>query len=475
MESLSNIYIPFRKRIRPDGNRFTIALPRKKIEEGYQFYFGNLSLTPDLFSKRSQAMGYDPELEQEFEYYYPFQLEFNYGAEYYKSDKNANKYIQDPRTETDINTTLIAINKFFEGTKVVGQKWPPVIFDWGLLTGIQSGMDLNEFNKMPLKFLYNKTEDDPSFHDWLPAGSRMPGINNWAYPTEPKDPMTLKTTYIRMHLAPNVEIGFSNDGLLNAFGFTTNQYVPKTAANAQIKFYNPDPCNYLTIVGEAPVGTMKATVNNKITLYIHSKKVRSPEGVLVTKRKNLIDPAKLAEDYNKGFSEMAEICQHSLTLNYKPSTKTFSFTYPTTPNLTTDIYLDPEVAEQIGYPKGTNKITQGTEPKPLANEQDISDFIKIAQTIVYDVGQATVYLEGETNFQTIQFNNKVMATLVPQTDGTMRLQCNSGPDVPTAFVSYFGMPQLEFYITRFSEASEPVPLSLPIGSYIEGQLVGRKV
>lgn len=336
-------------------------------------------------------------------------------------------------------------------------------------------MDLNEFNKMPLKFLYNTTEDNPSFHDWLPPGSRMPGINNWAYPTDPKDPMCLKTTYIRMHLAPNVEIGFSNDALLNAFGFTTKQYEPKTAKNAQIKFFNPDPINYLTIVAEKPVGTMKATVNNKITLYIHQKKVRSPEGVLSIKRKNLIHPEKIAEEYNKIFSEMAESCRHSLSLAYSPTTKTFKFTYPTTPGLTTDIYVDPNVTSQLGFPIGTYKIAQTDVASPLASVKDISDAIKEAKTIIYDVGMATVYLQDDFNFQTLQFTQKVMATLEPFDDGVMRMQCFSGVDVPTATVSYLALPELVFVLNRFSEESKPVPLSLTTGFYLNGTLVGKKV
>lgn len=474
MDTLSNIYIPFRIRIEPGGTKFTIPLPRNKIKDDYHFYFDWLTLTPDLYSKQAQILGYDPQQELDHQYSYQFQLEHNYGAEYYKTERNANKYIQDPKSETDNNTTLYEINDFFSGAKTVGAKWPPVVFDWILRQNLVTTRDPNQFNYNALRYLYNTTEDSPSFHDWLPPGSRMPGLNNWIFPVDPVDPQTLSNTIVRMHLAPNVEIGFSNDGLLKAFGFSENQYVPKSAPNAQIKFANPDPCKYLTIVAENPVGKMVPSVLNKITLYSHKKKVTSPFGELTTKRGNLVKLDQLAQDYNKGFSELAETCQHSLGLQYNAATKSFSFVYPATPNLTTDILIDPEVAEQIGYPRGTNKIVQGTEPSPIVWEKDITDYIKNAQTIVYDVGLATVYLENETSFQTVLFNQLVMANLEPSQDGTMKMKCSTGPDSPSAFVSYFGVPELDFRISRFSEAMDPVPLELPVGAYVSGQLIGKK-
>ena len=473
MESLSNIYIPFQFPLKTGENQFTIPLPRNQLKEDYQFSFTNLTLAPDIFNKEAQVRGFDSDLENEFEYYYPFQLEYTYSSEYSKNESY--KYVQKPGSEKDNSTTLVAINKFFEGNKPAGQMWPSVIFDWSNMTAIEAEMDPNEFNYDALKFLYDRDTDDPSLHDWLPPGSRMPGLNNWQFPINPKDPMTLPTTHVRMHLGPNVEIGFSNDALLNAFGFTTNQYKPKASTNAQIKFSNPHPTDYKTIVAEKPVGTMVPSANNKITLYVLSKKVRSPEGVLTTKRGHLIKPNKLAEDYTRGFSEMATKSGHSLKLDYDSTNKKFVFTYPTTPGVKTDIYLDPEVSKQLGFPNGTYKITQGgSEPSPLEDQKDITDFIKTAVALVYDVGMANVYLQDDTNFQTLQFTDNVMATLEPQQDGTMKMACNIGDDVATAYLSYFAVPQLVFVIKRFSEAGTPVPLSLPCGSYIRGQIVGKK-
>ena len=474
MKPLNNINVPFRIFIPTGGSRFTVPLKKHLLKDEYLFHFDHLILSPDLYNKESQVKDYDPDLENESEERYPFQLDFNYAADFYKTEQNANKYIQDAKRHTDHNSTLIAINTFFEGTKVVTQKYPPVIFDWSLLAPITAHKDVNEYHKNGLFLLYKAKVDDPSLHDWLPPGSRMPGINNWQFPTTISDSVVASTIRIRMHLAPNVEIGFSNENLLNAFGFSTNQYTPKSTPSAQIKFFNSHPTEYLTIVGEKPVGDLTISQLNKITLYVYKKKVRSPEGVLTTKRKNLIKPEKLAEDYNKGFSEMAEKSVHSLSLDYTPSERKFKFTYPATPGLTTDIYIDPEAAEQLGYPRGTHKITQGTEPGPIKNATDITDIVKESMTIVYDVGLATVSHDDDTDFQTQQFTNKVMATLYPKKDGTMKMSTKRKPYSPKAFLSYFAMPQLAFTISRFSENGQPVPLSLPTGSYISGELVGQK-
>lgn len=470
-----NIYIPFRIYIPAGGSQFTIPLERHLLKEEYEFHFDTLLLMPDLYSKQAQTRDYDPPMENEFEHSYPFHLEFNYGPKYYSAEGDAHKYVQNPSSEVDLSTTLIGINKFFEGKKAVGQKWPPVIVDWAMLPAILSGKDANQYTRDSLYVTYQTKTDDPSLHDWLPSGSRMPGLNNYQFPTGDMDPMVYKLLRVRLHLAPNVEIGFSNEYLLKAFGFSIKQYNPKSAPNAQIKFFNSDPQNYLTIVGGGPPGTLSPSNLNKISLYAHKKKLRSPDGVLTTKRGHLVKPDQLAEDYNRGFSSMAEKCLHSLSLSYTSATKKFKFTYPATEGLTTDIYLDPEVAEQLGYPRGTYKITQATEPSPVENTVDHISLYREMRTITYDVGLATVYHQDEIDYSHCQFADKVMANLYPTDDGILEMRCQSTIGPPTAYLSYFALPQLNFTVKRFSEASEPVPLCLPTGSYMIGHLVGEKV
>ena len=136
-----------------------------------------------------------------------------------------------------------------------------------------------------------------------------------------------------------------NEALLIAFGFFAHQYEAKQAANSQIKFFNPDPCKYLTFVAENPVGPMIASINNKITLYTHQKKMISCEGHLWTKRSNLVKPNKLAEDYNRGFKDLSKQCNQTLELEYKPTSKTFAFKYPAAPDLKTEVLLPSEVSE----------------------------------------------------------------------------------------------------------------------------------
>ena len=474
MDQSSNIYVPFRIRIEAGGTNFTIRLPRKKLEEGYHFYFDSLFLMPELYSKQAQVLGYDSLIEQDFPYTYPFQLEYTYGPEYYPTEKLANKWIQDPKLHGDVDRTLKAINTYFDGAKPAGSVYSPIIFDWCFKAALEDEVDPNVFNATAIEVAYDREDDAPELHGWLPPGSKMPGVNDWVFPTTMSDPLVQASTYIRMHLAPNVEIGFSNEVLLTTFGFTTNQYKPKESPNAQIKFFNPDPCNYLIITAEKPLGPIIPSISNKITLYTYQKKTRSCVGHLTTKRGHLVKPNKLAEDYTRGLKELAKRCNQTLELEYKTETKTFAFKYPINPNIKVEVLVPPDVSEQLGFPSFTTRIPQTMLASPVKVEKDIGDFVKNSMTIVYDVGLATVYLEDETNFQTVSFQNKVMATLEPENDGTMRMKCHYGPDGPQAFVSYLANPELVFSIARFSEDMEPVPLSLPVGAYISGQLVGKK-
>ena len=475
MDTSSNISIPFQIKIPTGESQFTIPLDRHQLKDGYEFHFDYLMLKPNVYSKEAQIQELDPVEEEEYVEMYPFNLDFHYDSTYYNSENFANRYTQDTKTEVDVNTTLQAINKFFAGTKVVGQKWPPVIFDWGFLPGIQSGKDLNEYNKNGLFIFYKVKDDDPTLHDWLPPASRMPLVNNWQYPFEANDPAVAKLLRVRMHLAPNVELGFSNTNLLEAFGFSPKMYTPKVVPNSQIKFSNPYLSDYLTIVGDLPIGAISISTLNRISLYSYKKKVSTPQGVLTTRRKNLTKPEILATDFNNAFSKLAELGLHSLSLTYNPTTKKFKFTYPATQGLKIDINIDPEAAELLGYNRGTHQIKYGIEPSPLRDKFDISNIVLQAMTIVYDVGLVSVYHEDESNYQTLQFKDKVMATLYPAADGTMRVKETSCLNAPKAFVSYFAVPELVFVLKRYSEDSKPVPLSLPTISYITGTLIGRKV
>ena len=106
--------------------------------------------------------------------------------------------------------------------------------------------------------------------------------------------------------------------------------------------------------------------------------------------------------------------------------------------------------------------------------KDLKDLREKSCAIVYDVGLAFVSLENSSNIQTIQFQDKVLATLFPYTDGTMRMLCSKS-EPPKAEVSYFGVPELVFTLNRFSESMEPVHIALPCGTYVSGQLMGEPI
>lgn len=471
----SKISIPFRIRMEPNEHQFRIKLPRAKIEEGFAFHFDHLTIITELYSKQAQLQEYDSTLENAVEYTYPFVLDISFGADYYKA--GSNKWSQTPSVDKTTKLTLESINTYFDINKPDGSQTPPLIFDWQLMSTPDSGFEINEFHKIGADSLYGRPYDADLDNNWLPASARLPGLNNLQFPNlEGVDPRITESIQLRMHIGPNVKVGFSNDELLKLWGFSETQYSAKGAKSDQNTIVNTHRFRYLTVTAPTFPQKMVAKATNKITVYPASVAVtRSPESFLKTIRGHQSKFDKLAKDYSKPLKAMANLYNTNLELDYDTGAKMFKFRYPAA-NVTIEVHTYSTIVEQLGYGKNVVRITPAMTPASVTFEKDLQDLEKNARSIVYDVGLATVTLDDSTNLQTIQFQNQVMATLEPEADGTLRMRCQgANSEDEEVYVSSLSLPELVFSVSRFSEDNKPVPLGLPIGIYMQGKLIGKSI
>ena len=459
--------------------KFRIPLPRHNIKDGWEVWFDEFILTPELYSKQAQVLDYDSKLENAFEYRFPYQLDFRFGDDFYKSaSADSNKWTQ-AKTEKTWKATISSINNFFDSAKPVGTIHSPVIVDWiwAAWEGSQSGLEW--FHSLISENFYVDKYDPDVHGNFLPAGAHKPDVNAYMPPTtQEEDARHLDDPYdqvrFRIHVAPNSKIGFSNDALVKILGFAEYQYEPKSKPSDQIVFSNPYPDRYrIFTANNRPLPMVPATTN-KITLSLNSSLIPGVPGILLTKRGHLKRYDMLATDYGQSFQRLAEKTNIRLRLEFNSTTKTFKFVYPDNPDLKIDISLPPDVSAQLGFGREVDRITSATKGQTLEFAGDLKDLREKSCAIVYDVGLAFVSLENSSNIQTIQFQDKVLATLFPYTDGTMRMLCSKS-EPPKAEVSYFGVPELVFTLNRFSESMEPVHIALPCGTYVSGQLMGEPI
>ena len=470
-----NIDIYFRKRVEVGETKFSIPLPRYKIDQdAYTFQFESLSLIPELYSQQAQLRDFDSEAENNFKVENPFQFEFYFGGDYYNRENDANKWSW-TAAEKDIPTTLTSLNNFFDRIKPAGSIYPPVTFDWVSSSFSDSGYDIAGFHKLSASSFYGEEYDATKHENFLPAGHRRPSVNNMTFPTKMSIPELQAAIYIRMTIAPNVKLGFANDKLLVSLGFFEGQFKPKIQAAGQVIVENPTD-SFIVLNGIRGVQRNEDPRSSKVTVTQFDKKQLSPIGMFVTPRGQLKELDKVSTNYIKNVKDLSSRCNQKVSLEYDTASQTFKFVFPNNPIVQTAVTMPAAMSNQLGYGREVTRITKDMiskgEPVPFAPH--VADLEKNSRAIVYDIGMAIISIEGSTNLQTVLFHNKVMATLEPNYDGTMIMK-HMGEETPKVYASSFGLPQLTFTISRFSEDMKPVPIALPCGAYIQGSLVGKRI
>jgi len=471
------IQIPFRKRIEVGETKFSLDIPRYKIDdEAYTFEFESLRLVPEYYSQQAQLLDFDSEAENNFLVENPFQFEFTFTGDYYDKTNDNNKWSLSA-TDKDVSSILKSLNAFFDKVKPAGSVYPPATFDWVGTTFYDSGASIADFHQMAADSLYNEVYD-PAKHDhFLPAGHRRESVNNMIFPSVLDFAIMKKMVHIRLTLAPNVKLGFSNDKLLVALGFFDGQFQQKTYTSGQVTITNTSS-TFKVYDGYVGIGDVKEAAGAKMTLYQFDPKLQvSTIGMFITPRGELKLIDKLAKRYIENVKKLSLHCNQKVSLEYTKATKTFKFVFPDNPVVDTVVTLPAAMSNQLGYGREVTRITKDmvTQAKPQEfGGLVLSELERSSRTVVYDIGLAIVLLEDTFSNQTVLFQNKVMAVLEPIFDGTMTINHRGNPSTKV-YASSFAVPRMTFILSRFSEDMKPMPIALPCGAYIQGSLVGKRI
>ena len=466
------INIPFRICLENGQNKFKIDIPRHYLDSETQYRFGFewLTLTPEFYSQQALKHNMDPLNEGDRDVEYPFEVDFVFNENYLPGD-TPRKYIQ----TTDVvrlGKLISDINTHFNRLKPTGSIITPVVLDWYMENWEESGLSIAEFHKTTAAAYYDKPYDATLHDNALPVSARtLKNLNPLLFPTTDKEEV-LEQVRVRMTIAPNVRVAFSNELILKNLGFD-EALIPERGSHKQISYINH--LGEQMVSHSGTLGVKYETTegrNSKITLYTLGRIQPARAHTVTTSRLRELDPNELVHDVSSVVEEISAKCNQTFELRFSRTTNRFIFVYPGNPATTVVMRMPPRLARHLGFPNSLDRIESPMQPDILKPPVDTAESERQARTLVFDIGMACVNLEDYFSDTTPQFASMSMASLQATYAGTLTTQPTQ--TFPSVHVTYF-KPELEFSLFRFNESGKPIHLHLPCAAYVQGSLCGKSI
>lgn len=469
-----NVTISFRSRIEAGENTFEVPIQRKFADDpNRQFGFESITLMPEYQNTQAFVYNMDPKTELETVTQHPIQLEIVYGANYYHKDTGKTwSYLT---SQTLLGNLLKSINQYYDRNKPPGTLYPPVFFDWVHLMSFEEDTDIRMYPRETALEAYGEEFSEAKHGNWLPPSlQHMDEFNNCDFPTMDNDEY-LDNVRIRMWVAPNTTITFSNNELPLAMGFEKYQ-IPEKSKKGQVPFENKSIMEFQRyFAADVPLTNLHSDKirGTKINAYTTNDFVLSPMGSLQTSKQRERYPEKVAEDYSKSIRNLAKSVNLVMNLEYdKDGTKKFKIVYPNNDNVAVKIYVPQNIMKQLGFDDSSGEfITSKSVSIPIVGKLETEELEKKAIALVYDTGMVTIDLVEQHSQLSSHSGNTLMATLHPKKDGTLRNRVYHG-DVPRVHISGTN-PDLKFAVYRFDDENRKMNLGWPVGAYIFGSLTGK--
>lgn len=465
----STVNIPFRKRLEAGETSFVVTVPRQFLSTQDRTYgFQTITLMPEYQSQQAYIYNMDPKSELNTEVEHNFRLDVKLQPNFYQQDQSSRTYSAGIFNTWDV---LKSINAHFETNKPLGTLYSPIVFDWISLLSLGNGT-VREYHKANAQHFYEEEYREHTHGNILPVSvSQMQSLNNLPFPTTTNEDV-LDEIRIRIHLAPNVSIAFSNEILLKIIGMAPDQIPMRNAKNQlaysnisvdafDMKFCSEPPM--LTILPGA-LKTAKVHVNPTMSQY------ETATSVFKTTRGRERKVSNLAEDYNNSLSGLGKNINFYISLEYNTVTKKFKINYPNNDHVAINIKTSPIIARQLGF-GALDVIPFRMVPSEVSDDIDVHEIEKKARALVHDTGMVYVDLDQQRSILNSYSGNTTMAMLEPVYDGIMRNPPHV--ELPRTHVTYFD-PELKFVLKRFGDDDQPYPLDWVVGAYVQGVIIGKE-
>lgn len=469
-ENTDEAKIPFRTLLKPGETSFVVSIPRKFVDR--KFGFESITLMPEYQNIQAYNYNLDSKMELESEIRHPIQLEVTYGPQYAKEERKVWSYLS---SQTTLGAILSSVNLHFERQKPAGVHYPLFFIDWIHFEALDDDQTIRGYQRENAQALYGEEFADDKHDIGLPVSLKeFTEYNDCIFPKTNTEEF-LSNINIRLWVAPNTTVTFSNYNLLKALGFNTQQ-LPGRTKRGQVPLVNESVDEYRMfnamespVFGALPVADLRGT---KINTYVTKKSILSPMGALVTQKQREKDPTQFGADFASALRDLGKKVNIMIDLKYSAVTRTFSVEYPNNPNIEARMYIPASLISQLGFEATYGDcLDQRMTAKPLEIEVDAENLEKKSLALVYDTGMVAVDLSQQKSHLSSHSGNVLMTTLHPLNDGTL---CNRifFKDVVRIQVTSTN-PDLRFLLYRFDDHGIKCPLAWPIGAYVFGTLTGK--
>jgi hypothetical protein len=469
-----DINVPFNIKIPAGHSKFIIPVP--KAFNDRMFQFSELTLMPDYLSLLAADFQMDTDEELDELVDFPMYLSAGIQGNLYPG------IISIPSTIVTTPALIQFLNPVIEGLKPEGLKRLGLFFDWTDLTFVPGKETWDDYVKDKAMEYYGEVYNPGKHFNALPVSARdVKGANNYLFPTMPSDETRLSLRF-RMHVAPNTVGMYSSDLQLYDLGFTRAQ-LGKRNAKKQYEFRNEKDGDFQMFQAEEEyIQALNKKTPLKISLTILTDNfISASRSVLVTRRQVRTNTEMLTA-VKKTLLELVDLSNINLGLTYDndEKIKKFTFSFPANPVLNVTLHPAVELSNRLGFNLISN-ITKrnATSTEKCEDTPDIKEAEKKARALVYDTRIVIVTDDNSSSMMTVGISEKLMASLMPFLDGSLKMsQCDITPPkmrLPSVFTGSSDVVPATFKLHRFLDHENLVNLQWKHDGYVFGVLRGTYV
>jgi len=414
-----------------------------------------------------------------------FYFEFRYSNDFYGPDGQMS--LSSEIGTFHLHLFLMGINKLVDDSKNAALTYPPLVVDWVHpdLNRFTNSDDIAQYLVDNVKSFYTDPPIGPGHvptEEGKPVefsmatranvlsrdAAKIPGINSSAFPTVENKFINSR---LRLIIAPNTRISFSNDKLLNHLGFRPVNYGARGAKN-RFHIVNKSPDSRMVVIAQTHPDDINIKTDSISHIYVMSyeKIVKIARPFSSTKaienKRPMIEAAfdnffkNITLDFNLGF-----------IFQYNSIRKNYIIDVPDNSTIKTIITLSPGLQKLMGFESPITKINK-TSTSVDTKAHDVGKYLQLCKILTQDTCDVIVTLADVPSILHRGQPEQIMAALVPKDDILKNVK-NVAPRVSFPVNDKF----IKFKVYRHSEtgSGKMINLSWPIECYVYGMLCGEPI
>ena len=469
--NIHNVYQQFNFYLDAKTSEFTVPNPESLIRDGIKraYSFNNLTIKPEWVSLTAASCGMDDDsvdpILSEHDYY----MDVEYKIGFFSDDYTYNL----THTATNLADVMKDINQHWDAKKPPGMTKSPVSIDW-IHDNIAAHLHDPEIMRQEIdevRLVWYENDDAfavETHKNVLPESMRNvhPPLNNYKLPSFAD---TLKDVRVRIGIAPNTKVSFSNEAFFKLLGFTDDDIGPRGAAS-QYHIVNSSMTEVMMLEASSPP-TPSFTIEKSKTSRIYVSKVNKKltlNGHYRSTLKREADPSLLLADFAESIREMTRNLYFTIKASKNPLHR-FIVEFPAYDKIDFKMVLPNQLASQLGFATTTITKTDFIADKVIERaQQNLTEGLEKSKVLVIDTGSLLVSLGNVPSMNTIGHASQTMAVLLSDNESAMVMIPHLRPSILLSPNDSF----LTFIISRQSGTNQKIRLAWPCNYFVVGTLEG---